>query len=398
MLAHQHLLELPFELITHILRYSVDFYNSIVNMKKTTSTAGVYQKYRVINNLSEVCLIFRKIVKQKVRGYALRCLNNPFVLNDELLLKQDFSYIKYFKMNKFSNISDEGLRCLPKLKGLILDTNDAITDIAHLTNLLALHLRKNTIITDSTVSNLTNLRELDIAYNNNISDISIRNLINLECLDLRHNPNVTNIKHLTKLIKLDLRSGNNGNIDSVNELTTLKTLYLGNNRKIGSVDLPNLTELDLTFNKVIYDITHLSTLKILNLRNNPNIRKISHLTNLTELDLAFNKIVTDEELKSLTNLTELNLINNNLITDEGISQLKKLKIIKLNNHITDLSDLTELRHIHLSRYSKISPIMLSKLPMLQYLIIYEESLFDEENIALLLVLNNKITVRRLYQI
>ncbi|CAL6014642.1 leucine-rich_repeat domain-containing protein [Hexamita inflata] len=205
----------------------------------------------------------------------------------------------------------------------------------------------------SLISFLTNLTELNL-QNNKISDISsISKLKNLKKLDLNNNctEDISALQSLLNLTHLDL---------SKNILTSY------------TVDLPNLVELSLSYNKLIdksglqhspklerlnlfkTETTDLRTiphqqfgLKVLVLINN-NILEISQLSNfvgLQSLSLGENQQLQNiVPLKFCTQLTELTIYETNVADIWPLQYMKNLKTLYMDE--TKVIDLHPLQHLY----------------------------------------------------
>ena len=219
-----------------------------------------------------------------------------------------------FRDNQISDISS--LKDLKNLKNLNF-CNNQISDISSLRdlkNLNFLNFRNNQI---SDISSLRDLKNLTYLYSsiNRISDISsLKDLKNLTELDLNSNQisDIFPLKDLKNLTILDLRKNRISDISSLKDLKNLTGLDLQSNQ-ISDIsplkDLKSLTELNLIGNQ-ISDISPLKDLKslnrlILNLSHNQisdisPLKDLKSLTNLTNLDLSYNKI--SELLVEVTNI------------------------------------------------------------------------------------------------
>ena len=170
---------------------------------------------------------------------------------------------------------------LTNLKYLSLVFHDltALPDwIGSISSLEVLYLESNrlTHLPDS-IGNLTNLRELYISENFiSILPDSIGNLTNLEYLQLHTNDLEAipeTIARLTNLTFCGLNGNHLTNLPSLEHLTSLQNLLLGSN-EISDLptNIPNLVNLDIENNQITNlpeEISELSTLKTLNIKDNP---------------------------------------------------------------------------------------------------------------------------------
>ena len=114
---------------------------------------------------------------------------------------------------------------------------------------------------------------------------------------------------LTTLLRLSLTSRRNGNL--IYRSSSLIKPHIEDLSKFR-----HLLYLDLSdYSTRIYNISQLTTLKILNLSGNNTVTKIDKLTNLTDLSLKNNHCISD--IRNLTNLTKLNLYGQGPLSFEG---------------------------------------------------------------------------------
>ena len=118
----------------------------------------------------------------------------------------------------------------------------------------------------------------------------------------------------------------------------------------GLLDLDDLIELSLTFNKItiIEGLEGLRNLKCLNLFSNhiETIYGLEKLINLRELSLGGNKIKKIEGLGALKNLKRLYLGHNYISKIEGLEPLTNLEGLHLShNHISKIERLDNLKNL-----------------------------------------------------
>lgn len=161
MLMSSDMLDMPVECLIHILKYVTNFYQTKLNLKKVDTLTNIFSKYNLINSLSDVCLIFKQTSDNElIKRHVLKSITNPAVLNDELLITKDFSYVQYLALNDYPLITNKGLKTLKSLKELSLNDNITIDDegIVSLVNLETLSLCGNDNITDESIKYLTNIK------------------------------------------------------------------------------------------------------------------------------------------------------------------------------------------------------------------------------------------------
>lgn len=138
-------------------------------------------------------------------------------------------------------------------------------------------------------------------------------------------------------------------------LVQLETLYL---KQDGLTDispiktLVNLTELDLSGNKNISDISATADMKKLkrmnvSINNINNIDAVSGLVNLEYADFSKNQIKELPDMSKLTRLTSLDLSHNKLTDVSALKDVKTLNVLNLagNSGVTDLKPLAGLVYL-----------------------------------------------------
>ena len=273
---------------------------------------------------------YSSVKKLYIRIYYLSILNNKLQLNYDIYELFDFE-IKYLDVN-IKNIKE-----FPKeIKYLCVENINAINngietvpdEILELDMLVYLNMTHNKIVKfPLKMCNMTNLKELYL-NKNFIKEISI-DLPNLTELNLAHN----------KLEKI-----------SFNNMTNLKRLSLEHNwlTSIDIISLVNLSRLNLSNNLIEeINIENFSELNYLNLSNN-HIKDlyIENLPDLLTFICSNNYITTiSKNIGSLFNLRILDL-DNNFIEEvpKEIGNLRNLERLDLqNNNIKELPD--EMRQL-----------------------------------------------------
>lgn len=169
------------------------------------------------------------------------------------------------------------------------------------------------LITETSLADLTQFE----AQDRNISDLSgIEYCINLTELELSHNhriEDITPLSNLRKLRRIELNHNRIDDLTPLRELTRLEVLGLVANR---------LTE--------IRPISSLTNLKLLRLRHNQifDITPLSKLTRLEWLDISENQITDIRSLVGLKRLRLLRLVSNPIRDDELLNAIKKRGIVK----------------------------------------------------------------------
>ncbi|RDA95424.1 hypothetical protein CP533_5480 [Ophiocordyceps camponoti-saundersi (nom. inval.)] len=156
------------------------------------------------------------------------------------------------------------------------------------------------------------------------------------------------LERFHNVTRICLRQNRIQHIDGLECLaTTLKDLDLYDNlisHIRGLEQLPNLTSLDLSFNKI------------------KHIKHISHMKQLKELFLVANKISRIEGLEGLDSLTSLELGSNRIRELMNLHHVKNLEELWVGkNKITELTGLVGLPHLRLlsiqsNRIKDLSPL------------------------------------------
>ncbi len=303
--------------------------------------------------------------------------------------------------NDYDSIID-ALKFCNKLEVLTIEGNQIndMNRIAGLGNLKSLNLKRNQITKIEGLENKPSLESLDLSSNKITRIEGLENLINLKNLYLNSNQ-ITDITPLganASLVTLDLKEnewidGNRSNytgerleklnkigeildrggtisldVDKLSLFTNYKKLNLVGQKLTTLEPLEGLTELT---GLVIY-------LNQLTLEDEKSQEILKSMTNLTELNLSFNKITNVTAINSLKKLKNLSLLgaenNINLVEIEDIisnlNQLvvstKSLKTIvncdanKITKLIVSSCDLTEIPD--LSKFTKLNKLSLYNNP------------------------------------
>ncbi|MFS1513734.1 leucine-rich repeat domain-containing protein [Chengkuizengella sp. SCS-71B] len=184
-----------------------------------------------------------------------------------------------------------------------------------------------------TIDDLQGLEDLSAIYEDIDSIVGLEYAVNLTDLDLSENriTDISILSNLTKLTSLNLYD---------NEITDISIL----------ANLTKLTSLNLDDNEItdIFILENLTKLTSLNLDDNEitDISILAKLENLTSLDLDDNKITDISSLENLTKLTWLDLGNNNITDISSLENLENLTWLDLDdNKITDISSLENLTNL-----------------------------------------------------
>ncbi|CAL5977736.1 leucine-rich_repeat domain-containing protein [Hexamita inflata] len=283
--------------------------------------------------------------------------------NGELTISYDKNL---FSLSFISDLNVQKLRLI-NCSNVILNLKDTLTELSvlncdiqkaiikHMSKLKCLYLGRNINIEISEISHLPNLKTVDLTACA-IKNINCLKELNLEHLGLNYNRNIDinglqNLKQLKQLFlsscgikdinileklpieELDLSANAGLNLEPIKNIVSLKKLSVWgcNLKKILFLqNLTNLTDLNLSRNNNLYDITPLSK-----------------LNNLTFLNLAYTGLNETYALKTLTNLQNLDLSNNNIFEIEDLSSLKQLEKVNLEgNKIISFQALEKHKSFH----------------------------------------------------
>ncbi len=203
------------------------------------------------------------------------------------------------------------------------------------------------------LSELTSLKILDLSFTN-ISDISVlRELKNLTELYLSWNENLSDISSLlglNALNTLDLSGGVIGN--NISDISVLESLKNLSNLNLRSTSVSNLEHL-----------SGLSSLTNLDLSNTSikDISILSNLKNLTDLKLSYTKISDISQLQNLKFLQHLDLSWNSFLNNiEPLSDLIELK--KLDISYTNIHDISVLSCLKSLKYLDLRGLSITAIP------------------------------------
>ncbi|CAL6043355.1 Conserved_hypothetical protein [Hexamita inflata] len=179
--------------------------------------------------------------------------------------------------------------------------------------------------------NITNLYIHKCTY---VNFITVPN--NILCLTLcgGNSKKIAGLKQMTQLLELALKECRLQNIEELIILTNLTVLHLDSNflkdiSGLTSNSLQNLTELKITNNPALSDISY-----------------IQYLKQLTVLSLENSSVSDVSALYSLIHIKDLNLSKNSIQSIHSLQFLRSLTKLLLNrNQIIDLFPLTELQNI-----------------------------------------------------
>lgn len=144
--------------------------------------------------------------------------------------------------------------------------------------------------------------------------------------------NLSDLKKFSNLETIIISGVHNFDIDLISHLTTLKDLNISYINKISNIN----------------SLEKLVSLKNLFLKN-INIENISFLTNLIniqQLDISNNKIENISDIKNLKKLKKLNVSNNIIINITDLFKLKSLVSLSFDfNHVTSIEGIEQLNNL-----------------------------------------------------
>lgn len=175
-------------------------------------------------------------------------------------------------------------------------------------------------------------------------DLVAREVLNLQGMSGFQITNLSGIERFTNLVELSVPGNAITNMETVTQLNSLRILEISgndlsntNSNALTTISkLTNLTTLDMSNTKIdsIQSISKLSNLKTLILSENNlnNLSAISGLTSITKLDISNNRsIPTIGHITTLKQLEELNISNTGLTTLNGVQNFNQLKKLYASN-------------------------------------------------------------------
>lgn len=262
------------------------------------------------------------------------------ILDKQGTINLDVDKLGLFTNYKKLTLSGQNLTTLEPLEGLteLIDlrlNNNSLTledeksqnILKSMTNLERLEIANNSVSNLSAISKLNKLTGLFlIGDNNNVNLIEIEDIIsNLNYLQVSTKSLQTIVNcNPEKITKLSLYNSQLTALPDLSVLTKLTNLNLTNN--------PNILDLS-----VISKLSSLETLNMSNMNLHKRLINFSKLTNLTNLNLSNNTLWSDdlENLKSLKNNNNLNinLSNNSIIDATALLELNPNTKIDLTKNI-----------------------------------------------------------------
>jgi hypothetical protein len=252
--------------------------------------------------------------------------------NKLLVYKSEYTLEEIYAVIKSKNLN--GLRIFSELK------NDRLEDISFLKDYTFLEQLDVTSANDfdfSFLKNLTNLKKLSINVEGN-NEINLGSLTQLQYLSIQWRKQITGfdnctslsslgliefkekdlqkIQGLKNLAELRIKTGTIENLSGADKLINLRTLNIGNCKKLQSIKA----------------INHLPSLKELYLDTCPNIYdydEVTDLPNLDTLNLAdCRKVQSLKFIERYPSLQNLSLLGNTIIVDGDLVPAKRIKSIE----------------------------------------------------------------------
>lgn len=410
---------LPLSVIHQIISYTeyeenpVTRFKMLANVAKSNRmlyVAAQMERAKILNDHPEIPAIelfhsFEDIV-HFAQTYNVTKLNlSKLQLNNEQIerLTSQLIDLTHLDLQDCQEINDESLQIISlRLQKL------TYLNLFHCTNISTIGIQ--------TLSSFKNLTDLNISACGGVNDTSLQvlapNLKKLESLHLRISKDVTEIGikaliSFTNLTELDLADCLGVNDTSLQFITphlkNLKKLNLHRTKNLHSsgiqalASLTHLTDLDLSFNTSVDDLsfqriaprlTQLTKLNISHCSNlsSEGIKTLAHFRNLTDLLMYGNTLVNDESLQvmmpALTNLKVLNMQDCASITFQGIQTLASL---------ANLTTLDISRCFHLNRGSL--QVILPSLKNLTFLNISYCNNFDLRDFSAIRSLKKLMTLK-----
>ena len=259
----------------------------------------------------------------------------------EYVNKLALNYINGFNVLDCSNMnlkSLKGIELFDHVVEIDLSNNklESIEELGSLKNLVVVNLANNNIVDVSVLKNNEKLGFLNLANNMNVQ--GYEELTNLRELNLS-NCNVTDISFIENFDVIEILNLSGNKINLENDYLNNKKLYELYLDNCGLTKVPNLEKstnlivLDLSNNKNLVDYSALKNIEKIEkliLKNN-NIKDITMLNNnVTTVDLSGNKEIFN--INELTKISYL-IMKNCDITDVSIFDGLKLEELDLSENI-----------------------------------------------------------------
>ncbi|GAW80028.1 protein phosphatases PP1 regulatory subunit sds22 [Plasmodium gonderi] len=243
---------------------------------------------------------------------------------------------QYARIRKIENVD----KCKNlKILQLISNCIEKIENLENNLELENLELYENSIKKIENICMLTNLKILDLSFNKIRIIENIDTLINLEELYLSSNKiaKIENLQNCKKLRLLELGYNKIRKIENLENLTNLEELWLGKN-KIEELNIPffpKLKKLSLQHNRLtnwsvdsIQNIPQVTELYVSYNKLSFIIDNIKELKHLKVFDLSYNEIENILICSELKSVEELWLNNNNIHNIEMIKNLRENENLK----------------------------------------------------------------------
>lgn len=227
--------------------------------------------------------------------------------------------LKYLFAMRCPGISQKGISSLNPKK-MYIDNNDLITDVSFMTNLKVLS------VTDCGQINDQSIRGLDLTklYCDNVKKITdlnhMKNLIELSAGGKYCGLTNHGIRELN-LLKLNLDY--NENITRISHMSNLKVLSI---KWYAKYEILTDSDSDYPMSGIDDNELKMLNLEELNANNNPRVTDLSHMSNLRILQIKGRSGVNQEKIKNI-NVCELHLNDNKKVTD--LNHMDKLKILHI---------------------------------------------------------------------
>lgn len=296
--------------LTNLKTLSID-HNSLISdagISRLTKLESLTLSFPTPRNYSTENIKRSAFVERMERKYG------ELIISD--LSVQTLTNLRVLSVSQhYNRISDESLKRLTNL------------DTLRLTHIGFSHLK----IGDAVINSLTGLRSLSLVKMRNLTNAALINLTNLTSLVIDSNDRISQISHLTGLLSLSLTSHNisDNEFQTLTKLHYLSMTGLSD-LIINALSLETNT-LDLSTSPNVHDFSleRLTNLTTLHVNNEITDHVISKLTHLQVLQLRGNEKVTNAGIRNLYHLTRL-VINQN-ITPDGILKLTSLKELDLES-------------------------------------------------------------------
>ncbi len=243
------------------------------------------------NLCNEIKTLNSKCIEQNTLNKCINVVKLNICNNCNITTVNQLRFIEDLDISgNLCGVDQDGISWLKIVKILNMSNNNKIYDLNHLQQITELDVSKTYSISQYRISSLLLIAKLNVSENDEVYEFNhLKFLIDLDISNMpdvleRYNNNCNKwqvgISNATTIKVLNV-SGN-CNIKNVNHLKSLVSLNISCKRQFCGVDQNGISEL--------------SNIKVLNANNNHKIDNVNHLQELEELDISNGNRVTQESL------------------------------------------------------------------------------------------------------